>query len=341
MSLLSSKDSSGSIEGKMILSIIVPVYNVEAYLEKCVDSLLNQDLSPAEYEIILVNDGSTDSGGRICDRYAGEQDNIRVIHQTNRGLSAARNTGISAAKGRYIQFVDSDDYLNPNVLRGIVYQMETQKLDILRINYQNVNSQGKVFEPNKYSKPFVDYSEEVCDGLTFLNERLGYACYAVQFVIKASILKQEGNSFKEGIYFEDVEWAPRILLQAQRVASSPAMVYNYLYRRNSITRDVNQHKKKKAVEDKLTLVESMKKLGQTTSDSRWFNGMISQTILSIIQEISCSFYSEKEKYIDAIKKLRVFPLSTYQATPQAAHKIRLANLSPKLLVLVYHFKNGR
>lgn len=325
----------------MILSIIVPVYNVEVYLNKCIDSLLDQDLSTDDYEIVLVNDGSTDSGGSICDRYAEEHDNIRVVHQANHGLSAARNVGIKVARGKYIEFVDSDDYLNPNVLGGIVYQMEARNLDILRINYQNVNSEGEVFEPNKYSKPFVDYSEEVCDGLSFLNERLGYACYAVQFVIKASLLKQAGNGFKEGIYFEDIEWTPRILLQAERVASSPIMVYNYLYRRDSITRGVQKHKRRKALVDKLALVETIKKLGQTTADNRWFKGMISQTVLSILQEVGYSFYSERMKYIATIKKLHILPLSTYHATPRATNKIRLANLSLNLLVFMNHFKNGR
>ena len=124
----------------MILSVIVPVYNTEAYLEKCVSSLLDQDLPKEDYEIILIDDGSTDSSGSLCDVFVSAHDNIRVIHQSNRGLSAARNEGIALARGKYIQFVDSDDYLNPNVLQGIVLALESKNLDILRINYQNVNS---------------------------------------------------------------------------------------------------------------------------------------------------------------------------------------------------------
>lgn len=320
----------------MLLSIIVPVYNVEAYLQKCVASLLNQDIPAMEYEIILVNDGSTDKSGQLCDILAKSGSNIRVIHQSNKGLGAARNTGIAAANGKYIQFVDSDDYLCPNVLRGLMHQIESQSLDILRINYQNVNSDGEVFMPNKYSKPFDDYSKEVCDGLTFLNERLGFACYAVQFVCRADLIKQDGNGFKEVILYEDVDWTPRILLQAKRVASCPTMVYNYLYRQNSITRNPDADKKRKSVEDKLQLIKTIKELGDTVKDHRWFDGMIAQTSLSVLSEVSRYFYKDKKQHIKHLKRLRVFPLSSYHATPSAKKKIQLANLSPRLLCCIQH-----
>ena len=128
----------------LILSIIVPIYKVEQYLSKCIESLLNQDLSPEDYEIILVDDGSPDRCGKICDEYAATFSNIRVVHRANGGLSAARNSGIETAQGQYIQFVDSDDYLEPEVLKTLVTKMETDNLDILRFNYQNVNVQLSV-----------------------------------------------------------------------------------------------------------------------------------------------------------------------------------------------------
>ena len=323
----------------MVLSLIVPVYNVEAYLQKCVDSLLNQDLPEANYEIILVDDGSTDNSGQLCDRLATGRSNIRVIHQPNRGLGAARNTGIVAAGGTYIQFVDSDDYLCPNVLGGIVHQLENQGLDILRINYQNVRQDGEVFEPNKYSKPFDNFSDNVCDGLTFLNERLGFACYAVQFVCRASLLKQEGNGFREGILYEDVDWAPRILLQAKRVASCQTMAYNYLYRLDSITRNSDADRKRKSVEDKLQLIGAMKERYASLKDHRWFDGMIAQTALSVLSDASRFFHKDKKKYIKRLKGLNVFPLSYYHATPSATKKIRLANFSPQLFCILLDLKN--
>ena len=322
----------------MKLSIIVPVYNVEAYLKKCVDSLLDQDIPVADYEIILVDDGSLDASGQICDQYAGPHENIRVIHQSNAGLSVARNTGIASAKGEYIQFVDSDDYLEPNVLNGILSRLENDRLDVLRINYQNVREDGGVFEPNKTPKPFADYSTVVCDGLTFLNERLGFTCYAVQFVVKASILQQEGNGFNKGIYYEDVEWTPRILLQANRVASSPVMVYNYLYRQDSITRNINYGKRRKAIKDKLSLVSFLGRQGEGLSDRRWFDGMAAQMILSVLAETARSFYPVRKQIIREIKTLEVFPLSTYHCTGSSERKIRMVNISPELFCIVLHLK---
>ena len=170
-------------KSELLLSIIVPVYNVERYLPKCIDSLLNQDLPSDAYEIIIVDDGSPDVCPAICDDYAMRFANIKVIHRENGGLSAARNSGIDGAEGKFVQFVDSDDYLESNVLKTLVEKMETDQLDVLRFNYRNVNERYEEIEPNKDPKHWVNYSSEVCDGLTFLNERLGPACYACQFKI--------------------------------------------------------------------------------------------------------------------------------------------------------------
>lgn len=322
----------------MKLSIIVPVYNVEAFLKKCVDSLLAQDLPKEDYEVILVDDGSTDSSGALCDTLAAEHGNIRVIHQRNRGLSGARNAGIPVDSGDYVLFVDSDDFLCPNVLGTLVGLMESKELDILRFNYQNVNMDGAVFEPNKYVKPFVDYSDVVCDGETFLNERLGYACYAWQFLVKASLLQQEGNGFKEGIYFEDVEWTPKILLQAQRVASTDIIVYNYLFRTGSIARNTDHEKKRKAIRDKMTILEGFAALRPQVKDDRWFRGMSSQIALSIFDIVGRFLYPERKEYIRALKRQVSFPLSTYHATKSSKRKILLANVSPYLICRLYHRK---
>ena len=322
----------------MKLSIIVPVYNVEAFLSKCVDSLLAQDLPADEYEVIIVDDGSTDGSGALADALAAEHGNIRVIHQRNRGLSGARNAGIPVASGDYVMFVDSDDFLCPNVLGTLVGLMESKELDILRFNYQNVNMDGAVFEPNKYVKPFVDYSDEVCDGETFLNERLGYACYAWQFLVNASILRQEGNGFKEGIYFEDVEWTPRSLLQARRVASTDTLVYNYLFRTGSIARNADHEKKRKAIRDKMTILEGFAALRSQVKDDRWFRGMSSQIALSIFDIVGRFFYPERKEYIRALKRQVAFPLSTYHATKSSRRKILLANVSPYLVCRLYHRK---
>lgn len=319
------------------LSVIVPIYKVEKYLAKCVDSLLKQDLSPEEYEIILVDDGSPDRCGEICDEYASHFANIKVVHRENGGLSAARNSGIDVAQGQYVQFVDSDDYLEPNVLKSLVTKMETDNLDILRFNYQNVNERYEVFDPNKDGKRYVDYRDEVCDGLFFLTNRLGPGCYAWQFIIKCELL--DGCRFKEGIYFEDTEWTPRLLLKAQRVTSTEMLVYNYLMRKGSITQSVGEKKKKKVLDDKFLLIDSMKEQMIQAHDKRWFKGIIAQTAISIIGYVCANYYGQRKQFLRDLKNRKLFPLSLYQANKPARRRIRIANLSPTMLCLIIHFKN--
>jgi len=319
------------------LSIIVPVYGVEAYLRKCVDSLLAQDLSVDDYEIILVDDGSPDGCPAICDEYALLHRNIRVIHRANGGLSAARNTGIKAAKGEYIQFVDSDDYLEPDVLKTLVEKMDSDKLDVLRFNYQNVNEEYEVFEPFKASKPFVDYRDVVCPGETFLTERLGFGCYACQFILRTCLLSD--CLFKEGIYFEDSEWTPRMLLKAERVASTPVVAYNYLMRRGSITKSTDKNKILKVLEDRMSLIDALNGQKQGAGDKRWFDGMISHNALAIISDVSQNSFDKRKYYIGELNKKGVFPLSKYHAGATAIRKIRTANVSPMLLCLLLHLKN--
>lgn len=322
------------------LSIIVPVYNVSKYLAKCLDSLICQDLKSEEYEIIVVNDGSTDNSEEISRQYEEMYSNIKVVCQENQGLSGARNTGVKIALGKYIQFVDSDDYLEPNVFKTLVDKMESDNLDVFRFNYQNVNENYEVYEPYKEHKPYVDYRDEVCDGLTFLTERLGYACYAVQFLIKSELLKKEGNIFKSGIYFEDTEWTPRILTQAKRVTSTDLMVYNYLLRQGSITNSVSIEKKRKVLEDKMQLVSSLKQQMLDKADKRWYEGMISATVISIIGYIVADFYKEKDKYLSGLNDLDVYPLSYYHASKRAMRKIKFINFSPKMFCWLLHLKNA-
>ena len=320
------------------LSVIVPVYYVEQYLHKCVDSLLQQDLPSEDYEIILVDDGSPDGCGRICDEYALSFSNIKVIHRENGGLSAARNSGIGVAQGEFVQFVDSDDYLEHNVLLTLVEKMEVDSLDILRFNYRNVNESYEVFEPNKASKLFVDYRDEVCEGLTFLTERLGFGCYAWQFVIRREIL--DGCLFKEGVYLEDTEWTPRLLYRAQRVSSIDLMVYNYLIRKGSITQSVDERKKRKLLDDELSLIDSLKSQMLYVTDKRWFEGMVALVVLSIIGCVSLYYFDDRREYLKKLYAKQVFPLSDYHASAGAKRKIRWANISPRLLCVLIHLKEN-
>lgn len=322
----------------LLLSIIVPIYKVEPYLRKCVDSLLDQNLNPEEYEIILVDDGSPDDCGKIADEYAAKFSNVRAIHQENGGLSVARNAGIKVAQGKYIQFVDSDDYLEPNALGSLVDRAERDNLDVLRFNYRNVNEKYEEFEPNNEPRPFMVYSVTVCDGLEFLNDRLGYACYAVQFLIRTSIVIK--CLFKEHILFEDTQWTPRMLRNARRVSSTSDVIYNYFSRGGSITKTDGVDKQRKLVESKISLISDLQEQMLSCSDNRWYEGMISGTVISILGLLSERLYKERRTFLKKLAMLDVFPLSTYHMTKTGTRKARLINISPRIACFLLHLKNG-
>ncbi len=338
------------------LSIIVPIYGVEQYLRKCVDSLLDQDMS--DYEIILVDDGSPDECPSICDDYVHRLENgdwklknvqIRVIHRENGGLSASRNSGIEVAKGEYVMFVDSDDYIEANVLKGLLTQVERDNLDVLRYRLQYVRVKNErvneltnereyqIFNPYK-SDPFRgnDYSEVLTDGVSFLNSRMNTRCYAWQFIFKRELL--DGCIFTPGIYFEDTDWTPRMLCKAKRVASTNMVVYNYLMREGSITNAVNRCKQKKVLDDKMHLIATLQQqavdLNKSGRYNRWYRDMISDTVVSIIGMLSVEFYAEKDVYMAQLNQLNIYPLVAKSL------KARLINISPRMAVWLLHIKNG-
>lgn len=340
------------------LTIIVPIYGVEQYLRKCVDSLLAQNLPSSEYEIILVDDGSPDECPQICDSYAIAHDNIRVVHRENGGLSAARNSGIEVAQGEYIMFVDSDDYIEPNVLGGLLAQMERDNLDVLRyrLQYVRIKKEGvselvneaeyEVYNPYK-SDPFKgnNYSEDPTDGISFLNSRMNTQCYAWQFVLRRTLvignrsLVNDRCLFTPGIYFEDTDWTPRMLCRAKRVASTGTVVYNYLMREGSITNAVNRSKQKKVLDDKIRLISTLQQqsidLRKSGRYNRWYQDMISDTVVSIIGMLGVEFYDERELYLENLRQLNIYPIKP------RSFKARLINISPHLTVKLLHYKNKR
>lgn len=355
------------------LSIIVPVYNVEKYLRKCVDSLLAQDYD--SYEIILIDDGSTDNSGVICDEYISINSltpsrinslpEISVIHQDNGGLSAARNAGLKAAKGEYVCFVDSDDYWEENVLGGLMAQVERENLDVLRFDYQNVrivkideirdNSDiYEVFEPNKTPR-YIDRKNETVDGETYLNTRMGYACYAVMFILRREMLindqpsniihhtSQNNALFTEGIHFEDVEWLPRMMLRAKRVNSTPMTVYNYLVRQGSITKTQGDKSKiRKNVEDQMTVMQRYSELIEQHPYCRWLRNMQSSMAAGVLTSIARSLYEERKAYIERLKEIKVFPLSITNQGKTYARRARLINaFGPYIYCVIMQIMNKK
>lgn len=221
----------------MKVSVVVPVYKVEEYLPACLDSLLDQGMTAEQYEIIVVDDGSPDGCGAIADRYAAAHSQIRVIHQANRGLSGARNVGIEAAKGEYLWFVDSDDFVMSGVLPRLVEQLDANGLDKLLFNYvqfldgeEAQTVQSAAAQNEKYSSlTFFDSAFEMNKSPMVPEWKTAW-----NYLVRTDVLKNSPLRFVEKTLFEDKEfnfWLDRL---AGKSAFSSCVYYFYRNRSSGI-----------------------------------------------------------------------------------------------------------
>ena len=209
----------------MKISIIIPVYNVERYIEKCITSCVNQDIPLADFEIIIVNDGTEDNSEVIAQKIARNYSNIKIISQKNQGLSIARNRGLQVASGEYIWFIDSDDWIEENCLGGICEQLNGN-LDLLQLQYRYT-----------YDDIHLNQEPQICKIETILTgkeitERGGIPDPAPFTIYRKKFLIDNHLSFFPGIYHEDSEFKPRVLYLAQSIKSYDKVVYNYYQRKD-------------------------------------------------------------------------------------------------------------
>ena len=219
---------------KPLVSVIVPVYKVEPYLERCLDSLVNQTLK--EIEIIVIDDGSPDRCGEICEAYAARDARFRVVHQENRGLSAARNVGIKLAQADYLMFVDSDDWVDPEFCR-LPYEAAVKRgADLVMFQYFWVEKgDERIWMPDE---PEGFKGQD--DGIRIVFQGAGMVAWN-KLYHKDLFLE---ICFPEGRYFEDNAVAHRIIDTAQNVFFLRCPLYNYVIREDSITQS-KDHKKYK------------------------------------------------------------------------------------------------
>ena len=209
------------------ISVIVPVYKVEAYLDRCVDSILGQDF--ADLEILLIDDGSPDNCGAMCDAYAAQDSRVRVIHRENGGLSAARNTGIEAARGEYLCFIDSDDFIEPAMLSTLYDLLHTYQADHAVCGIYNCYKSHKTAQFSE-NATFVCTGTEALD-LTLQGNRIpGSICNKL---IHRGCFRE--LRFQEGRTYEDAFLTPDLLLHSKKVVVTTTPLYNYWHREDSIT----------------------------------------------------------------------------------------------------------
>lgn len=220
------------MNGNPMVSIIVPVYNVEKYIRKCVDSILRQTYK--NLDIILVDDGSLDSSGKICDEYAYTDDRVNVIHQSNLGLSAARNAGLELAKGEYIVFVDSDDYISYECIETCIVNM-TNEVELLMFNYALVDENNNIIE-KMYSKKRELMTEKMFWN-NYFSGNVVVCVIACCKMYRRTLFKDV--RFRNGRLHEDEFILHHIIRQCNNIVFIDQPLYYYLQRNGSITTSRN------------------------------------------------------------------------------------------------------
>lgn len=274
----------------MILSIVVPMYNVELYIEECLLSCIQQDIPHCNYEIIVINDGSMDYSLKIAEDIASRFDNIKIYSQPNSGLSVARNVGLQYARGKYVWFVDSDDRIRENCLSQIVDQCEKENLDILAIAAANI-VKDKEIRRFQYVDHKVVFGVEALEKVV-MQHCVPFSIYRREFLLKYELI------FFPGIFHEDLEFSPRSYFYAKRIGFTNEIFYLVNINPNSITRSINYKKSFDLLQVAISIHHFQEKI---LIKNRFFHDHISLVINNALSNFIKST-NDKEQQFKAMKK---------------------------------------
>lgn len=263
----------------MLLSIVIALYNTEKYIEKCINSVLYMSLLPSEFEIIVINDGSTDQSQSIVESMMFKHGNIKLINKKNGGQSSARNIGFSIAKGEYIFCLDSDDFVDSKLLGEALRFAIDKQLDMLPIGYIRVDEKGGTTQ----SKDTYCKFDGVISGSEFLKKFTisGAMC---RYLYRTKIIKDNQLKLIEGIFHEDEEFVIRFLTHVKRISYNQLALYYYLDRSNSTIRKKDLGHRKKLIYDIITVIDSFNNIVEMSKDKELCYGIErkkQQLVLSI------------------------------------------------------------
>jgi len=267
------------------LSIIIPVYNVEEYIEKCIKSVLCQNLANDDYEIIVIDDASPDNSIRIIKGIIKENPQVKLISQKNRGLGGARNTGLRNAKGDFILFLDSDDWYLPNVLNQIYTIGIKYSVDILEFGAQGINFDDKVVYSHSISS-----NDEISNGLLYY-QNYRYMDSACNKLYRRNFLIENELFFIEHIYIEDYEFNTRVFYKAKRVMAIDLIVAQFYQSSNSITRNFDVIRQQKLKEDIIIVIKKINtlyingKMINNRFDSKYFEQRLGYLVATLFYQL--------------------------------------------------------
>ncbi len=286
----------------MKVSIVVPIYNVEKQLEKCISSLIKQNSDNIQLQIILVNDGSTDNSGDIAKEYTAKYpEKILYLEKENGGLSDARNFGVKYADGDYISFVDSDDYISDNLYVRLLPYME-EKYDMIKIGIAKVKEEGDLIEKN-FSPTFENKTGEEAFDILYKTDVMTEVAWG--YIYRKEFYNDNKFEFAKGLYHEDFGLIPLIILKAEKVASTNIGCYNYVQTEKSITRG----DKTKNLQRAKDLLKHYDNMLQTIEDYNISNNSKENIKIyytnCIILEVNNLEGQERKGYIREIRKRKM------------------------------------
>lgn len=320
----------------MRLSIILPIHNVAKWIGKCLASVRNQGLNADDYEVIAVNDGSTDDSMALLEAFlqreakSGEKTApVVIINQENKGLSAARNAGFKAARGNYVWFVDSDDTLEACFAPRLLERAEKERLDVLCFGLNLVEEDGKV---TKYE------IEDKTGGKTVKGEQFMLKCgmpaAAWAAIYRRGFLERYGLKFYEGIFHEDQEFTPRAYFFARRIAFEDVAVYNYYQRGDSIMNTANP----KRTDDMLLVCQRLWDFAMehTQIESAIRYVFINRVSYLFSQALSNLCHCGLSEFPGDYRSLPYYPLSINEyLNKKERYKFRVINQSVHLYLKLY------
>lgn len=207
-------------------SVIVPVYNIEEYISQCITSVLEQSFR--DFELIIIDDGSTDGSGKICDIFAASDNRVRVLHKDNGGLSDARNEGLMNAKGDYVVFIDGDDFIEPGSLEAISQKLEkTMNPDVLVTKIRQFFEDGAIRYMDKEMPIELLNEGKKEDYIKWLFGRSDNTWPAQRYVVRRCFLSEKGLKFARGYLHEDMDWTSHIFLHAKTISCIGFYWYNH------------------------------------------------------------------------------------------------------------------
>lgn len=284
-----------------IVSVIVPVYNVELYIEECLDSIIKQ--SYPELQIIVVDDGSTDASKQKVEPYLSDK-RVQFIEQVNTGLSGARNTGLEAAVGKYVLFVDSDDYLELAAVEELVHLIEENQIDLVRFNGRAfLDELNEPIEQNNY-----DFSHRLQEGKVYIQDRFEanrrtFASPVYLYIVKRKVLIENALSFYEGILHEDELFTTQVFLNSNSMLYVDSFYYNRRYRENSIMTNQSQERLQRTFDSYHIIYKELEKLYLTNGYSKEQKKLIKRQMLSIYSGLK-NININNNKKENSIKNLK-------------------------------------